>query len=157
MIDVYVLTRAAALFSVSAVLSGCGDKAALREADPNLSAIAVQENPVTGDLTSIIPENDIASVRESAQQGNSYAAYRLAQHYRELGRASEQIEWLEVAAARGDCASIDQLRSAALDRGDRERADRWNDQLRTYRCTSANTYAPARAGNSLLDMPLWVD
>ena len=116
------------------------------------------ENWVTGDIEAIIPGNELASVERAARGGSDDAAHRLAAHYVSLGREREQIEWLTLAATRGNCAAIDTLRQLAQNQSDLPLASRWNSQLRNHQCTWAKAYGTTQGDNSQLnDTPLWQD
>lgn len=137
---------------------GCGDVRTPPELDNNQFGNVSSDRLVTGDVPSRIPENELNSVQEGARHGDNSAAQRLSEHYRALGQTREQLEWLVMAASRGDCASMALLKEFWQNQGNSSLASRWNNQLRANRCTWAKAYGPLQGGDTRQnDMPLWTD
>lgn len=133
----------------------CGDVGPPQD-DGSQAGNAPNSHWVTGDVPTIIQANELTPIQVAARRGDNSAAQRLSEHYRALGQTRERLDWLILAASRGDCASMALLKGYGQDRGDAAFASRWNGELRANRCTWAKAYGRLQGGDPRTnDMPLW--
>jgi hypothetical protein len=110
----------------------------------------------TLEVDPIIPTNLLETYEQQARAGDNERANRLAAHFRALGQSGPRRRWLTLAANRGDCAAIAELRGDATNDGNRARASHLNELLRRHVCTWGKAYGAGAAGDPAVDaMPLW--
>jgi hypothetical protein len=98
------------------------------------------DNAVTGDLTMILPADQIEPKKQQALRGDNLAANDLGDHYHDLGNHAEERRWRGLAAGRGHCRSMDELRELEERSNNRAAAVHWNNELRRHRCVIGQVY-----------------
>jgi hypothetical protein len=109
-----------------------------------------------GELNVNVPPGEIEGLKARAVTGDNEAAGRLGVHYSRVGQSADARRWLTLAANRGDCSSMSQLREIAENAGDHRGSRRWNEQMRRHVCTWGKTY-PEVSNPKVEDLPLWND
>lgn len=100
-----------------------------------------------------LPGHEIAPLERRAIAGDNDAAGRLANHYSQIGRRTDEIRWRTLGADRGDCRSMDLLRELAARADDQGAIRQWNAQMRQHACTRGKAYP--NTPREVADQPLW--
>jgi hypothetical protein len=158
MILFFLKTSAPGALALSLLSCGCSDIGTSQQPSNGQAVTSSSEEWITGDIPSVIPNNELVSVQEDARRGNNSAVDRLAEHYRTLGQTRDRVQWLVMAASRGDCSAMAHLREFWQTEGNPSLTAQWNNQLRINRCTWAKAYGPL-SGNAAQEnnMPLWTE